>query len=101
MSFGCTQAGRASTRTYENAEPGDSRAKRLWDLGQNQAVATGRIVQFLPGALQPLHRIPSDTLVCDLRFRFRCGKCNGREFKVTVEEVTSGRARCRPQRRRS
>ena len=101
MSFGLLGRVEQRPEHYENAEPGDSRAMRLWDLGQNQAVATGRIVQFLPGALQPLHRIPSDTLVCDLRFRFRCGKCNGREFKVTVEEVTSGRARCRPQRRRS
>jgi hypothetical protein len=47
----------------------------------------GGIAQFLPGALQRLHRIPSDTLVCDLKFRFRCRKCNGGEFEVTVEEL--------------
>jgi hypothetical protein len=38
-------------------------------------------------ALQRLHRLPSDTLVYDLRFRFGCKKCNGTDFDVTVEEL--------------
>jgi hypothetical protein len=75
----------------DDLQPGDPRAMRLWDLGPNQAVffrcECGRIAQFLPGALQRLHRIPSDTLVCDLKFRFKCRKCNGKEFEVTVEEL--------------
>ena len=72
-----------------------------WDLGRNQAVffrcECGRIAQFLPGALQRLHRIPSDTLVCDLRHRFQCRKLNGRKFEVTVEELpTSSATTSRP-----
>ena len=65
---------------------------RLWDLGANQAVfircRCGRIAQYGPGVLQRLYRVPSDTLVSDLRFRLRCRNCNGRDsFEVTVEEL--------------
>jgi hypothetical protein len=40
--------------------------------------------------LQRLHRISSDTLVCDLKYRFKCRKCNEREFEVTVAELRTG-----------
>jgi hypothetical protein len=41
------------------------------------------------GALQRLRRLLSDTLVYDLKFRFRCRKCNSRRdtFEVTVKEL--------------
>jgi hypothetical protein len=31
----------------------------------------GQIAHFLPGVLQRLHKLPSDTLVHDLRYRLR------------------------------
>ena len=46
------------------------------------------LTTFFP--LQRLHCLPSDTRVWDLKFRFRCRKCNGREFEVTVEELRTG-----------
>jgi hypothetical protein len=80
----------------DDFRPGDPRTMRLWDLGEDQAVfircRCGRVGQYGPGALQRLHRLPSDTLVYDLRFRFRCRKCNSRDsFEVTVEELGTRR----------
>jgi hypothetical protein len=47
----------------------------------------GQIAHFLPGVLQRLHKLPSDTLVYDLRYRLRCAKCRSRErFTVTIAE---------------
>jgi hypothetical protein len=74
----------------------EPRALRLWDLRENQAVVVkcccGRIAQFGPGVLQRLYRVPSDTLVYDLRFRLRCSRCNAkRGFEVTVVEPLAGR----------
>ncbi len=55
---------------------------RLWDLKDGQRVAVtcicGRITHFLPGVLQRLHKMPSDTLVYDLRYGLRCQKCRSR-----------------------
>lgn len=64
---------------------------RLWDVRDGQKIvvtcACGQIAHFLPGVLQRVHKLPSDTLVNDLRYRLRCAKCNSRErFKVTVVE---------------
>jgi hypothetical protein len=80
----------------DDLQPGDPRNMRPWDIGQNHAVffrcSCGRIAQYGPGALQRLHRLPSDTLVYDLRYRFRCRKCNARDsFEVTVEDLSQGR----------
>jgi hypothetical protein len=51
----------------------------------------GQTTHVLPGTLQRLHRLPSDTRMCDLRYRLRCTKCNSQaRFTVTVKD-TSGR----------
>jgi hypothetical protein len=53
----------------DDFQMGDARAMPLWDIGQNQAVfirwKCGRVGQYGPGALQRLHRLPSDTLIYD------------------------------------
>ena len=47
----------------------------------------GRITHFLPGFLQSHFRVPSDTLVWDLRYRLRCSKCNAKDrFEIVIEE---------------
>ena len=68
---------------------------RLYDLEVDQRIIVkcicGRSAHFMPGVLQRLHKLPSDTLVYDLRFRLRCRKCNSRDgIKVSVERVTNG-----------
>jgi hypothetical protein len=46
------------------------------------------MAHFMPGTLQRLPRLPSDTLVRDLRYRLRCAKCNSRDrFTVAVEST--------------
>jgi hypothetical protein len=72
--------------------PPDSRTIRLWDLKRDQRVTVkcvcGRSVHFLPGTLQRHHRVPSDTLIYDLRFRLKCRKCNSRQgIEVSVERI--------------
>ncbi len=68
----------------------DPRTLRLWDLASDEAVvircACGRSVHFGQGFLQRHHRIPSDTLLYDLQYRFRCSHCGAKEgFVVSVE----------------
>ena len=67
----------------------DPRATRLWNLQSNQRVVLkcgcGRIIHFLPGFLQRRYRVPSDTLVYDLQYRFKCGRCNSRDIDVSIE----------------
>jgi hypothetical protein len=67
----------------------DPRALRLYDLKPYEHIIVtcqcGQIVQYMPGLLQRRHRVPSDTLIYDLQFRFRCSRCrafNGFEIKV-------------------
>ena len=67
----------------------DPRALRLYDLEPYEHIFVtcqcGQIVQYMPGVLQRQHRVPSDTLIYDLQFRFRCSRCrafNGFEIKV-------------------
>jgi hypothetical protein len=69
----------------------DSRGLQLWDVRDGQKIVVtctcGQIAHFLPGVLRRLHKLPSDTLVYDLRYRLRCQKCRSRDhFTVTVEE---------------
>ena len=69
----------------------DPRHLRLWDIGPNESACIrckcGRSVQFQQGALQRLRRVPSDTLLYDLQYRFRCKRCNAdRDFRITLEE---------------
>jgi hypothetical protein len=35
--------------------------------------------------LQRRYRLPSDTLVYDLQYRFKCGRCNSRDIDVSIE----------------
>jgi hypothetical protein len=69
--------------------PSDPLGRRLWDVRDGQKIVVtctcGQIAHFLPGVLQRLHKMPSDTLVYDLRYRLRCQKCRSRDqFTVTV-----------------
>jgi predicted nucleic-acid-binding Zn-ribbon protein len=61
----------------------DWRSRRIWDLEHNEkiviACSCGRSVHYSAGHIQRLHRIPSDTLIYDLRYRFRCSRCNSRD----------------------
>jgi hypothetical protein len=61
----------------------DWRERRLWDLLDREMVvvacACGQSGHFLPGFLQRKYRVPSDTLIYDLRFRFKCSRCNSRK----------------------
>jgi len=67
------------------------------DLKQDQQVVARcliceRTTRFLPGTLQRLYRVPSDTLVYDLQFRLRCKNCNSQ----SGVEVVVMNARNRP-----
>jgi hypothetical protein len=80
----------------DDLQPVDPQAMRLSDLRDHQAIFVrcqcGQIAQYGPGVLQRLYRVPSDTLVYDLRFRLRCRKCNSRDsFEVTVEQLRTVR----------
>jgi hypothetical protein len=61
----------------EQAAPAPVRPRglRLWDVRDGQKIVVtctcGQIAHFLPGVLQRLHKMPSDTLVYDLRYRLR------------------------------
>lgn len=67
----------------------DDRTLRLFDLAPYEAVVIrcecGRIVEYRRGLLERRYRIPSDTLVYDLRYRLRCRQCNRIEgFRISV-----------------
>lgn len=72
--------------------PADQRSVRLLDLAAHECVVVycpcGRIVEYLPGVLQRLYRLPSDTLIYDPQFRLRCRQCNRRSgFRITVADM--------------
>ena len=63
---------------------------RLGELAAHEVIVVRcpceRSVEYHPGFLQRRHRVPSDTLVYDLQFRFRCSHCNRRSgFRITIE----------------
>ena len=63
----------------------------MWDLKHGHRIVVtcgcGRITHFLPGYLERHYGVASDTLVWDLRYRFRCLKCNSRDrFEITIED---------------
>lgn len=67
----------------------DVQLLRLVDLQPRDIIVVrcecGRIVEYREGMLQKLYRVPSDTLVCDLRFRLRCRHCNARgDVKISI-----------------
>jgi hypothetical protein len=69
----------------------DLRELRLIDLAPHDTIVItcecGRIAEYMHGALQRLHRIPSTTLVHDLQYRFRCRHCSrGRGFKISLRD---------------
>jgi hypothetical protein len=48
-----------------------------------------RIVNLTAATLFRLHRIPSDTLIYDLQFLLKCGRCGRRDdFKIAVVDLT-------------
>jgi hypothetical protein len=50
------------------------------------------VAQFGREALQRIYRVPSDTVIYDLKCRLRCRRCNSRrDFEVTMEELPTGR----------
>lgn len=67
----------------------DPRTIRLYDLRPDQDVFVrcpcGRVVQYQYGVLQKKHRLPSDMLVYDLRWRLRCecGRWRGLGVEIT------------------
>jgi hypothetical protein len=71
--------------------PDDLRTLRLLDLSPHDTIVVqcgcGRIVEYLPGVLPRLHRVPSTTLVYDLHYRFRCSRCNRRSgFGISLRD---------------
>lgn len=69
----------------------DPRTLRLFDLGPHEAVIVtcqcGWVVTYGNGFLQRRHRVPSDTLLYDLQYRFHCKRCNRRTgFKVAIQD---------------
>jgi hypothetical protein len=69
--------------------PADHRHLRLYDVGHHESVAIrckcGRSVEYRHGLLQRRFGLPSDTLLYDLQFRFRCKRCNLRDgFTIAV-----------------
>ena len=69
----------------------DPRTLRLIDLSPHDTVVVrcecGRIVEYLPGVLPRLHRVPSTTLVHDLQYRFRCSRCGRRSgFGISLRD---------------
>jgi hypothetical protein len=67
----------------------DPRALRLYDLADFESVVVscpcGRITEYMPGVLQRLRHLPSDTLIYDLQYRLRCRHCNRRSgFRIAV-----------------
>jgi hypothetical protein len=65
------------------------RLERLIDLGKTEVIVVrcrcGSITEYGQGFLQRRHRVASDTLVHDLRYRLKCGKCNNRDqFKISI-----------------
>ena len=70
----------------------DPRALRLYDLEPYEHIFVscqcGQIVQYMPGVLQRRHRVPSDTLIYDLQFRFRCSRCRAfKDFEIKIVDV--------------
>jgi len=70
----------------------DPRMLRLMDLKPYEVIIVrcrcGCSVDYMPGVLQRLHRVPSDTLIFDLQFRLRCSSCRAfRDFEITVRDV--------------
>ena len=69
----------------------DVRTIRLYDLAPHEWVHVEclcrRIVEFPNGLLQRKHKIPSDCLIYDLQYRFRCASC-GRDkgFRISVTD---------------
>jgi hypothetical protein len=42
----------------------------------------------MPGSLQRLHHLPSDTLVYDLQYRLRCIKCRAdRGLEIIIQDM--------------
>jgi hypothetical protein len=70
---------------------GNRRALRLLDLSRYDTVVVqcecGRSVEYLPGVLQRVHRIPSTTLIWDLQYRLRCSHCGRRDgFGISLRD---------------
>lgn len=73
------------------AQARDPRSLRLFDLATDEGVVVtcqcGRSVEYFAGFLQRAHRLPSDTLIYDLQFRFRCTHCNRRSgFRIAIAD---------------
>ncbi len=67
---------------------------RLLDLAPKDVIVVrcecGWIAHYGPGLLQRHHRVPSDTLIYDLQYRFRCKHCRRRTgFAISVEDHTN------------
>lgn len=66
------------------------RLERLIDLGKTEVVVVkcrrcGTSVEYGRGFLQRRHRVASDTLVYDLRYRLKCARCNNRDdFRISI-----------------
>jgi hypothetical protein len=62
---------------------------RLYDLASHETIDVkcicGRTVHYANGLLQRRHKLPSDTLLIDLQYRFRCKHCNRRRgFQIGI-----------------
>lgn len=70
----------------------DPRTLRLMDLEPYEHIIVrcrcGRSADYMPGVLQRLHRLPSDTLIFDLQFRLRCSHYRAfQDFEISLKDV--------------
>jgi hypothetical protein len=78
----------------EPAGQSDARTLRLFDLASYETISVlcgcGRIVEYGADFFQRRYRLPSDTLVYDLRYRLRCQHCTRRQgFRISVIDTRS------------
>jgi hypothetical protein len=48
------------------------------------ACICGQTTIFGPDVMQRVHRVPSDTLIYDLRFRLRCRRCKSEPVRMML-----------------
>jgi hypothetical protein len=69
--------------------PADYRHLRLYNVADHESIQIrckcGSSIEFIRGRLQRRFRLPSDTLIYDLRYRLRCTKCDSTDgFRIAV-----------------
>jgi hypothetical protein len=80
----------------------DPLSLRLGDLKPHETIVVrcrcGRSAEFLQGYLQKKHRIPSNVLVYDLKFRLKCQQCGAEPVKISITDERQRSHRDQPER---